>query len=133
MDITRRLFLRVLTIVAGAAVTLPAMVARAKKLAIKLTQAEALTKVGGAATLKIKDETILFVRDSETTVVAVDPTCTHQQCAVSYSPDKKTFDCQCHGSSFTLEGKVLGGPAPAPLKTYPAALSGDRIILTMGD
>jgi cytochrome b6-f complex iron-sulfur subunit len=133
MEFTRRAFLSILSLAAGALVTLPSLVARAKKLALPLTKVPALEKVDGAVTLNIKGRTVLFVRDGETSVRAIDPTCTHKQCTVVYQPAQKGFECPCHQSRFSADGKVLSGPAPAPLETFPAELDGDRILLTLPD
>jgi Rieske Fe-S protein len=79
--------------------------------------------------LKIKDMSKLFVRDSETSIRALDPVCTHLGCIVAYNNQAKSIDCPCHGSKFDLDGKVVHGPAAKPLKTYEASISGDRILV----
>ncbi len=42
--------------------------------------------------------------------------CTHLGCPLEYNAQAGSFDCQCHGSRFDLEGKVLNGPAKQPLE-----------------
>ncbi len=129
--INRRTFIQIQGLAAGALVLLPLSRAEAKKLAVGLDKAEALKKVGGSVTLAVKGQEILFIRDSETTIRAVDPTCTHQKCKVAFNPEKKIIECACHKSAFGLDGAVLAGPAPRPLTTFPATLDGERIIITV--
>jgi Rieske Fe-S protein len=128
---SRRAFITGLASFAAGLVSLPMGKAWAKKLAISLDKVKKLQKVDGWTILKIKERQILFVRDGQDSIKAMDPVCTHQKCLVGYDPKGKRIACGCHKSHYDLTGKVLDGPAPAPLKTYPAKLSKGRIILTL--
>jgi Rieske Fe-S protein len=58
-------------------------------------------------------------RDDFGTLHAVSPVCTHLGCLVSFNTAEKSWDCPCHGSRFSLEGKVLQGPATEDLEQKP--------------
>jgi menaquinol-cytochrome c reductase iron-sulfur subunit len=53
----------------------------------------------------------LRVVDSDK-VIAYNAECPHLGCKVGFNAEKARFGCPCHDSSFGLDGKVLGGPAP---------------------
>lgn len=133
MIFTRRGFLKtaatVVLAAAGGLFSRAAAWAKTKKIAIPLSKAEKLKQVDGSVTLKVKDSDILFIRDTETTVKALEGKCTHQQCFVAYVKERKRIECPCHGSIYETTGKVTRGPAPKDLKSYNASLDGERIIL----
>ena len=43
------------------------------------------------------------------------PRCPHMGCALRWNPREHTWDCPCHGSRFTEEGRLLENPAPGDL------------------
>ncbi|MBQ7917152.1 MAG: FAD-dependent oxidoreductase [Firmicutes bacterium] len=56
----------------------------------------------------------LFVNIFESTVGLLTPTvprCPHLGCALKYNPQEHSWDCPCHGSRFTREGKLIDNPA----------------------
>lgn len=54
-------------------------------------------------------------RDPDGVLYIVNTTCTHMGCELNWNPAERTWDCPCHGSRFTYEGKVIEGPAVKPL------------------
>jgi cytochrome b6-f complex iron-sulfur subunit len=130
MESRRGFFRRALGVAAGL-LLLPAGRAWGKKLALPLDKVPKLEKVGGWMVVKIKGRQVLLVRDGKDSIRALNPTCTHQQCLVGYEPKTGKIECDCHQSHFDLDGKNLDGPAPEPLTTYPASLSGGRIIIEL--
>lgn len=67
---------------------------------------------------------ILF-RQEDGEYWAVLSTCSHSGCEVKKL--RTQFECPCHGSEYDTYGRVLRGPALAPLDAYPAQLIGDSI------
>jgi menaquinol-cytochrome c reductase iron-sulfur subunit len=73
--------------------------------------------------------TAWVVKLSKDQVVAYAPQCTHLGCAYHWDQEKDQFVCPCHNSLFSLEGKVLDGPAPRPLDRYQTKLQGNELML----
>lgn len=44
------------------------------------------------------------------------PRCPHMGCALKWNPKEHSWDCPCHGSRFTKDGKLLDNPATGDLK-----------------
>jgi len=60
-------------------------------------------------------------------VVAYVPQCTHLGCAYHWDDPSHTFICPCHTSSFSIDGQVLGGPAPRPLDRYMVKIDAGKL------
>jgi len=54
-------------------------------------------------------------RDENGILFIVNTTCTHMGCELNWNQAERTWDCPCHGSRFSYDGKILEGPAVAPL------------------
>jgi glycine/D-amino acid oxidase-like deaminating enzyme/nitrite reductase/ring-hydroxylating ferredoxin subunit len=57
-------------------------------------------------------------RDKEDFLHIVDAECSHLKCIIKWNNDEKSWDCPCHGSRFTPEGKVMNGPANKDLEHH---------------
>jgi len=65
-------------------------------------------------------------------IVAFTPKCPHLGCNVHWSSKEQAFLCPCHGSRFSLDGRVIGGPAPRGLDTLPVrARDGEIEVMDM--
>lgn len=73
--------------------------------------------------------TAWLVRMDENEVVALAPQCTHLGCAYHYDDKKREFVCPCHTSNFSLDGKVLSGPAPRALDRYHIRIESGRVLV----
>jgi cytochrome b6-f complex iron-sulfur subunit len=85
----------------------------ADDLVVNITDNPALSTVGGH--VKVTDE-IMLIRTDESKFIAVSTICRHKGCDVELEGDK--FVCPCHGSEYTLQGKVTQGPSKDNLKTF---------------
>jgi nitrite reductase/ring-hydroxylating ferredoxin subunit len=63
----------------------------------------------------------LFVFNGADGFFAISSVCTHLGCNVKRGGTG--FECPCHGSRFDENGRVVHGPAPAPLAWYALSLS----------
>jgi nitrite reductase/ring-hydroxylating ferredoxin subunit len=97
--------------------------------AVPLGKAPKLQKVGGSLMTKIRGKELLLVRDGQDSAHAFEAKCPHEFCDVNYQPESRKLECPCHDAHFDLDGKVLDGPPPRPLQTYPALVDGDRILI----
>lgn len=59
------------------------------------------------------------IKHSESAITVFSPICTHLGCYYKWNAGDNHFECPCHQSIFSIDGKVLGGPAPRPLDTLP--------------
>ncbi|MCB9484220.1 MAG: FAD-dependent oxidoreductase [Dehalococcoidia bacterium] len=66
---------------------------------------------GAASVGELNGERAAVSRDEDGTLHAVSAICTHLGCVVGWNAEMRTWDCPCHGSSFSREGDVLHGPA----------------------
>lgn len=50
-------------------------------------------------------------RNEDGILYVVNTTCTHMGCELNWNAAERTWDCPCHGSRFSYEGKIIEGPA----------------------
>ncbi len=60
----------------------------------------------------------IFLVNNGEGIYAVSNKCTHLQCPIDWEEKEKKFNCDCHGSSFDAEGKVIKAPANKPLPRF---------------
>jgi Rieske Fe-S protein len=79
---------------------------------------------------EIDDEKILIIRKNGNDILAYSAVCTHKNCTVNFRRDMKDIFCDCHESSFNLDGVPINGPATEPLPKYKAGIENGKIIVT---
>jgi Rieske Fe-S protein len=70
-----------------------------------------------------------LARRADGSFTAFDPRCTHAACRYQWSADASRFNCNCHGGEFALDGTVLAGPPPRPLRTFPITVTGNVLTI----
>jgi menaquinol-cytochrome c reductase iron-sulfur subunit len=73
--------------------------------------------------------TAWVVRMDDQNVVAYTPQCTHLGCAYHWDEQQKNFLCPCHTSVFSIDGKVLSGPAPRPLDRFETRVDNGKLLI----
>ena len=68
-------------------------------------------KPGMGAVIHRGSSKIAVSRDDTGRLHQCSAVCTHLGCIVSWNSTERTWDCPCHGSRFTPDGKLLNGPA----------------------
>jgi cytochrome b6-f complex iron-sulfur subunit len=86
------------------------------KIDLSLSANAALSYVGGY----VYSNGVIVARLTSANLgfVALAQTCTHQGCTISFDNGSQLFVCPCHGGTFNLNGGVVAGPPPNPLKKY---------------
>ncbi len=58
-------------------------------------------------------------------IYAFQAKCTHLGCTPRWEVNDQRFKCPCHGSNFNIDGEVVAGPAPEPLRRCAVSLASD--------
>ncbi len=74
-------------------------------------------KPGESAIVQLQGKAAIVRRDASG-LVAYSAVCTHLGCLVKWDGARKEFLCPCHAAVFDASGRVVSGPAPAPLPAY---------------
>lgn len=85
--------------------------------------------VGEGKVVPFKNKPAIVI-NTEKGLVAFSAVCTHAGCVVTWEKQKKQIFCPCHGGTFDLQGNVVSGPPPSPLKKYRVTTQGDKILLS---
>lgn len=74
------------------------------------------------------DDFIILNKQGITTVFS--SRCTHLGCRINHHKNNELL-CPCHGSSFTMEGEVIKGPAVTPLKKLDFEINSSGDFITV--
>jgi glycine/D-amino acid oxidase-like deaminating enzyme/nitrite reductase/ring-hydroxylating ferredoxin subunit len=80
-------------------------------------------EVGEGGIVRLDGDKVAAYRHEDGSLTAVSPVCRHVGCLVAFNTAEKTWDCPCHGSRYTLDGRVIQGPSVHDLATKTPAAS----------
>jgi cytochrome b6-f complex iron-sulfur subunit len=84
---------------------------------------------GEAKNIVFHNSPAIIVNRPDKGYFAFSRTCTHLGCLVEYSKSTLRFICPCHAGVYDLDGNVVSGPPPKPLKILPLRIDGEKIII----
>ena len=130
----------VVGVVAGGSILSPGFARREESwLPIGLELGALIDNAPTPATLRVAREdgynqivdrrVVLLVKTGENEVTALNPTCTHLGCRVSWDSEAKELRCPCHGGTYDHLGIVKSGPPPAPLPRLTTKVDGNKIFV----
>jgi Rieske Fe-S protein len=97
---------------------------------VQLSKVAVLRKIGGSAKFKNpkQDDRVIVVHPGAGRYAALSGLCTHRRRPLEYEHRGRRLRCINRGhSEFGLDGKVLKGPAPRPLRVYKTLLLGQTL------
>lgn len=71
---------------------------------------------GNGIIIKEKGKLVGVFKDISGKIYKVNPICTHLGCLLNFNRLDKTWDCSCHGSRYTYDGKIIYGPSSKNLE-----------------
>ena len=79
----------------------------------------------------VERRTVFLLKDAESRVTALDSTCTHLGCRVSWDSVAQELRCPCHGGAYDRRGEVTGGPPPRALARLDTRIDGDSVLVQL--
>lgn len=104
-----------------------------RTVSVTVDAASPLASVGGAALVQpsvVQLGVFLVARTGPSAFAVLNATCTHEGCTVTGFSSGR-YQCPCHDSQFDTSGRVLSGPAPRALTTYPSQFADPVLTFTV--
>jgi cytochrome b6-f complex iron-sulfur subunit len=96
---------------------------------VSIATGSPLATTGGMALVNSSGGLFLVARTGVSSFAAVTAQCTHEACVVS-NGTASTYVCPCHGSEFDTSGRVIVGPAVAPLRQFTTQFSNNVLTIS---
>jgi menaquinol-cytochrome c reductase iron-sulfur subunit len=78
---------------------------------------------------EVVDRKIVYLVKTGNEVRALDSTCTHLGCRTRFNSESRLIECPCHGGVYDVNGQVMSGPPPAPLRVMTTRIVGDKVMV----
>jgi cytochrome b6-f complex iron-sulfur subunit len=98
--------------------------------AVQIDASSPLAAVGGAAMVRSSGGAFLVARTGQESFSALTTVCTHETCTIT-GFDSTTYVCPCHGSRFSTTGRVVNGPASAPLRSFVTSFTNNVLTISV--
>lgn len=96
---------------------------------VSIDSTSPLSAVGSAALVHTSIGDFLVAHTAAQSFVAVTAICTHQTCTIT-GFGNQNYVCPCHGSTFDVNGRVVSGPAFAPLRQFATQFAGNVLTIS---
>jgi cytochrome b6-f complex iron-sulfur subunit len=100
------------------------------QVSLTIDSASPLASVGSAALVQNALGQFLVARVGQDSFTALTAICTHQTCTVTGFSNQR-YVCPCHGSEYDTSGRVVTGPAPTALRTFPTVFANNVLTFTV--
>jgi cytochrome b6-f complex iron-sulfur subunit len=97
---------------------------------VQIDSSSPLAGAGGAAMVRSSSGSFLVARTGQESFSALTTVCTHETCTITCF-DNSNFVCPCHGSRFSTTGRVVNGPASAPLRSFATFFSNNLLTISL--
>ncbi len=76
---------------------------------------------------------VLLVRaaEPESALMVFVAICPHLNCTVSHKEGDRRIYCACHEGYFDLNGEVLSGPPPRPLRQFYSRFTDGKLVIAL--
>jgi menaquinol-cytochrome c reductase iron-sulfur subunit len=78
---------------------------------------------------EVVDRKVIYLVKTGNEVKALDSTCTHLGCRTRFNSETKQIECPCHGGVYDVNGNVISGPPPEPLRSLATRVENGQVMV----
>lgn len=78
---------------------------------------------------EVVDRKVIYLVKKGNEVRALDSTCTHLGCRTRFNAETRQIECPCHGGVYDVNGNVISGPPPEPLRTLATRIEAGQVMV----